>query len=627
MNTAFATAKKRKKGRPAVADSPKSHSSTTSSQAGSQAGDSAGAIPGEEMAKIMADIAEQSRNVLSEFMTKNAAPPTPGMGDPLNIGQAFMELTTRMMANPAAMIEAQMSLWRGSMDLWRNATLRMLGQDPGPGLAPEKGDRRFSGDDWSQNQVFDFIKQSYLLTAGWMQSTVASVDGLDPETRQKVNFYTKQFADAIAPTNFALTNPEVLRATYESKGENLVRGLKNMLGDLERGKGTLKISMTDETAFKVGENVAVTPGKVVFQNDLLQIIQYNPTTDKVFETPVLIMPPWINKYYILDLRPKNSLVKWLTDQGYTTFIVSWVNPDEKLAKKTFDDYMIEGAVAAIEATKKAAGVKKINIVGYCIGGTLLACTLSYLKAKKDNSLQSATFLTALTDFKDAGDIRVFIDEKQIEALEKRMDEAGGFLEGKDMATSFNLLRSNDLIWSFVVNNYLLGKDPFPFDLLYWNSDSTRMPRAMHSFYLRNMYLKNALVEKGGITLAGVPIDISDNTLPTFMASCREDHIAPWVATYEGTKYFKGPIKFVLSASGHIAGVVNPPAANKYCYWTNDKLPPSADEWLKGATEHPGSWWTEWDKWLKPHSGKQVPARTPKNPIEDAPGSFVKARLA
>jgi polyhydroxyalkanoate synthase len=459
---------------------------------------------------------------------------------------------------------------------------------------------------------------------------VGAVEGLDRETKRKVEFYTKQFADAIAPSNFVMTNPEVLRATYESKGENLVRGLKNMLADLERGKGQLRISMTDETAFKVGENVAVTPGKVVSQNDLIQLIQYTPTTDQVRETPLLIIPPWINKYYILDLRPKNSLVKWLTDQGYTTFVVSWVNPDDRLAKKTFDDYMIEGAIGAIDAVKAASGVAKVNVCGYCIGGTLLACALAYMKAKKIDSVASATFLTALTDFREAGDIRVFIDEKQVESLEKRMDDAGGYLEGGDMATSFNMLRSNDLIWSFVVNNYLLGKDPFPFDLLYWNSDSTRMPRAMHSFYLRNMYIKNALVKPGGITLAGVPIDLTTITLPTFMISCREDHIAPWVSTYEATKHFRGPIRFVLSASGHIAGVVNPPAANKYCFWTNDKLPPSAETWLKGATEHAGSWWTDWDAWLKPQSGKMIRARAPGagklRVLEDAPGSFVKARL-
>ena len=589
------------------------------------------AVPGEDMAQIMAGIAEKSRTLLAEFAAKSEGAPKLGMADPLNVASAFMELTARMMANPAQLVEAQMSLWRGTMDLWRNATLRMMGQPADPVATPEAGDRRFKDDEWSNNMVFDFIKQSYLMTSRWMQSTVGAVEGLDTESKRKVDFYTKQFADAIAPTNFVLTNPEVLRATYDSKGENLVKGLKNLLGDLEKGKGKLRISMTDETAFKVGENVAVTPGKVVFQNDLVQLIQYAPTTETVHETPLVIIPPWINKFYILDLRAKNSLVKWLTDRGYTTFIVSWVNPDERLAKKTFEDYMTEGAIAAIEAVKAAAGVKKINICGYCIGGTLLACTLAYLKAKNDDSIQTASYITALTDFRDAGDIKVFIDDKQVDSLEQRMDSAGGYLEGSDMATSFNMLRANDLIWSFVVNNYLLGKDPFPFDLLYWNSDSTRMPRAMHSFYLRNMYLKNALVKPGGITLAGVPIDLTTIKLPTFMISCREDHIAPWASTYEATKHFKGPIRFVLSASGHVAGVVNPPDAKKYCYWTNDKLPATADAWLKNAEEHPGSWWVAWDAWLKPQAGKQLKARTPGasklKALEDAPGSYVKARLA
>jgi polyhydroxyalkanoate synthase subunit PhaC len=605
------------------------HSKTSSDPKAPAPGPSATASP-EDMAKIMADIAERSQRILSEFLSRNSTSGGVGMGDPMNIGQAFMELTAKMMANPAQMIEAQTNLWRGYMDLWRNTTLRMMGQEAEPVIAPDKADRRFKDEAWSENAVFDYLKQSYLLTSQWMQNTVGEVEGLDAQTKRKVDFYTKQFADAIAPTNFAMTNPEVLRLTAETKGENLVKGLQHMLEDLEKGKGRLRISMTDEAAFKVGENVAVTPGKVVFQNDLIQLIQYMPTTEKVHETPIVIMPPWINKYYILDLRPKNSLVKWLTDQGFTTFIVSWVNPGEKQAAKTFDDYMLEGAIAAIDAAKKACGVKQINIAGYCIGGTLLAATLAYLKTKKDNSIASATFITALTDFKEAGDIRVFIDDKQVESLEQRMDEAGGYLEGSDMATSFNMLRSNDLIWSFVVNNYLLGKDPFPFDLLYWNSDSTRMPKAMHSFYLRNMYLENNLVKPGGIKLAGVPIDLTTIDLPSYFISCKEDHIAPWATTYIGTQLLKGPTRFVLSGSGHIAGVVNAPAANKYGYATNDKLPATAEKWLADAKEHPGSWWTDWQAWLAPKSGEMIAARTPGNGglkvVEDAPGSFVKTRL-
>ena len=516
------------------------------------------AASAEDMAKVMADIAKRSQRILSEFLSRNPTSGGVGMGDPMNIGQAFMDLTTQMMANPAKMIEAQTNLWRSYMDLWRNTTLRMMGHEAASTIEPDKADRRFKDEAWSENAVFDYLKQSYLLTSQWMQNTVGDVEGLDAQTKRKVDFYTKQFADAIAPTNFAMTNPEVLRLTAETKGENLVKGLQHMLEDLEKGKGRLRISMTDETAFKVGENVASTPGKVVFQNDLIQLIQYSPTTEKVHELPIVVMPPWINKYYILDLRPKNSLVKWLTDQGYTTFIVSWVNPDEKLATKNFDDYMTDGAIAAIEAAKRACGIKQINIAGYCIGGTLLAITLAYLKAKKDNSIASATFITALTDFKEAGDIRVFIDEAQVESLEKRMDEAGGFLEGSDMATSFNMLRSNDLIWSFVVNNYLLGKDPFPFDLLYWNSDSTRMPRAMHAFYLREFYLHNKLVQKDGLTLAGHAIDLGRIRQPLYAVGCEEDHIAPWKATFKIAGKLQAPVQYTLSSSGHILGIINPP---------------------------------------------------------------------
>lgn len=590
--------------------------------------------PEPDWSEISNSIAERSQRLITDFVNRNADDPgkamNMGMADAMNIGGAFLELTAKMMADPHKAMDAQLNLWTGYMDLWRNTALKMMGQEEREdSIEPAKDDRRFRDEAWKENQIFDFIKQSYLLTSRWVENTVADVDGLDPQTKRKVGFYTKQFVDAIAPTNFAHTNPEVLRATIESNGENLVKGLDNLLQDLEKGKGRLRVSMTDESAFSVGENVAATPGKVVFQNKMLQLIQYSPTTEKVKDVPILIIPPWINKFYILDLREKNSLVKWLTDQGYTTFIVSWINPDESMADVSFEDYMLDGAVAAKDAVLEATGAKKTNIVGYCIGGTLLSATLAYLKAKKDNSIASATYFVALTDFKEVGDLRVFIDEEQLASLDQRMADAGGYLDAADMATSFNMLRANDLIWSFVVNNYLLGKEPFPFDLLYWNSDSTRMPRAMHTFYLRNMYMENNLSKPGALTLGGVPIDLRSIDVPTYMISCKEDHIAPWESTFEGTKLFKGPTKFVLSASGHIAGIVNPPAANKYCYWTNDKGAKSADAWLKGASEHAGSWWTDWDDWLKPLSGKLVPARKPGSGklkvIEDGPGTYVKMR--
>jgi len=587
----------------------------------------------EEWAGIMTGIAERSQRLVADFIARNASNPAQavhmGMADSMNIGAAFMELTTKMLENPDKLMDAQLGLWRDYMELWRSAALKVFNGTDAPVIQAEPGDRRFKDEAWRDNQVFDFIKQSYLLTSRWMQSTVGSVEGLDTKTKRKVDFFTKQFVDALAPTNFAMTNPEVLRTVAETKGENLVKGLERLLADLEKGKGRLRVSMTDETAFQVGGNVAATPGKVVFQNRMFQFIQYTPTTAEVKELPIVIMPPWINKYYILDLRERNSLVKWLTDQGYTTFMVSWVNPDASMADISFQDYMLEGAIAAKDAVLKATGAKKTHMVGYCIGGTLLAGTLAYLKAKGDDSVATATYFVTMLDFKDAGDLGVFIDEEQIKGLEKRMEDAGGYLDAADMATTFNLLRSNDLIWSFVISNYLLGKEPFPFDLLYWNSDSTRMPQAMHSFYLRNMYLENNMIKAGGITLDGVPIDLSTVTVPSYMISAREDHIAPWTSTYEGTKLFGGPVRFVLSGSGHIAGVVNPPAANKYNYWTNAKNAKTPDEWLKSAKEHPGSWWTDWDKWLAPQSGATVPARKPGSgklkAIEDAPGSYVKTR--
>lgn len=582
-----------------------------------------------EVSKAMAAIADRSRRLVSEFLDKTAsAAPPPANPDPLNIGQAFFEMTARLMADPAKLVEAQLSLWQDYVSLWQSAANRFLGEPTQAVIEPEQGDRRFKDEAWQQNEIFDFIKQSYLLTARWMTSVTQGVDGLDDKAAQKVEFYVKQFVDALSPSNFAMTNPEVLRATVESGGENLLKGLEHLLGDIEKGHGRLRISMTDESAFKVGENVAATKGQVIFQNDLFQLIQYAPTTETVASVPVVIVPPWINKYYILDLREKNSLVKWCVDQGLTTFVLSWVNPDGALKDKSFEDYLREGPLAAFDVVRKQTGVSEINAVGYCLGGTLLATALAYLAAKGEGGVRSATFLTTLTDFTDPGEISVFIDDEQLKNLDAKM-AAQGYLDGADMATSFNMLRANDLIWSFVVNNYLLGKEPFPFDLLYWNSDSTRMPAAMHSFYLHNMYEKNRLVTPGGITLAGVPIDLSKIKLPVYMLSTREDHIAPWKATYAATQIYSGKVRFVLAASGHIAGVVNPPAAKKYCYWTNSRKTKSADAWLKNAEQKEGSWWTDWLAWLGPFLGEKIPARDPSagpfKAIEPAPGSYVTTR--
>ena len=580
-----------------------------------------------ELSQQITDIAEKSRHLVAEFLKKQSAENGVGMANPLSIGAAFFEMTAQMISDPSRFIQAQLSLWNDYMTLWQRTAQRFLGGSAEPMIEPSAGDRRFHDKAWTDNTLFDFIKQSYLLTARWLQGTVKQVDGIDERTARKIDFYTRQFVDAIAPSNFLMTNPEVLRATIESRGENLINGLKNLLDDLERGKGRLAIKMTDMAAFRIGENIALTPGKVVYQNDLLQLIQYVPTTATVKRRPLLIMPPWINKFYILDLQPANSFIRWAVGEGHTVFVVSWVNPDERLATKTFADYMREGPLAALDAIEQAIGEREANVIGYCLGGTLLASTLAYMAVKRDTRIKSATYFVAMVDFAEAGELSVFIDEEQLAALEERMN-AKGYLEGRAMATTFNMLRANDLIWSFVVNNYLLGKSPFPFDLLYWNADSTRMPAAMQSFYLRNMYQENLLVKPGGISLDGVPIDLRKIKTPSFLLSTREDHIAPWRSTYAATQIYKGPVKFVLSASGHIAGVVNPPGS-KYGHWENDNNPPTPEEWFATATAVPGSWWPVWERWVSQYSGGEVPARHPGygklKPIEDAPGSYVKVR--
>ncbi|OSQ48376.1 PHA/PHB synthase family protein [Thalassospira alkalitolerans] len=584
----------------------------------------------EELSSSMAVIAERSQRLVADFLAKQAEDPEISDPDPLNIGSAFVELTSHMMKNPAKLVEAQMDLWQQYYLLWHNTTMRMMGQDSDPVALPQKGDRRFRDEAWEDNELFGFIKQSYLLSSQWMQNVVQDVDGLDEKTAQKVEFYTRQFADAISPTNFMMTNPEVLRATIESGGENLLKGLQNLLSDLERGKGKLQIRMTDLDAFKIGENVATTEGSVIGRTPLMELLQYKPTTDKVAKRPLMIIPPWINKYYILDLRPENSFIKWAVDQGHTVFVLSWVNPDSKLAEESFEDYARDGILAALDLIEQATGETEINAIGYCLGGTLLASTLAYMAKKGDERIKSATFFTTLTDFEKSGELSVFVDDKQIESIENRMAK-DGYLDGRDMAMSFNMLRANDLIWSFVVNNYMLGKDPFPFDLLYWNSDSTRMPKAMHSFYLRNMYNKNLLREPGGITVLGEKIDLRDIKIPVYFLSTREDHIAPWQATYAGTQLMSGQVKFVLSASGHIAGVVNPPAANKYCHWTYNRNPANPDDWLAKATQHEGSWWTDWQNWISRRSGGQIEARNPGDGklkvLGAAPGEYVKVQLS
>jgi polyhydroxyalkanoate synthase subunit PhaC len=581
----------------------------------------------EQHRKVFQQVAERSSRILGEFAEKQAQSLSAAVRDEMGIAKAFMDLYARMAADPALMAAVSMNLWIDQMRLWQSSWMKMLGVEAPAVAEPAKGDPRFKDDDWSSNFVFDYIKQSYLIAARHMQHAVAQVDGLAPESEKKVAFFTRQYVEALAPSNFLMTNPQVLRETLQSGGQNLVRGLNNLLTDLEKGRGELRISMTDESAFQLGKNVATTPGKVVFQNALMQLIQYLPSTAEVYQRPLLIIPPWINKYYILDLREKNSFVRWATAQGHTVFVVSWVNPDERLAQKGFDDYMLEGAIAALDAVEHATGEREANVIGYCLGGTLLGAALAYLAAQKQERVKCATFFVSLLDFSQPGELGVFIDEAQVASLEKKMNQRG-YLKGSEMAGTFNLLRANDLVWSFVVNNYLLGKDPFPFDLLYWNADSTRMPARMHSFYLRNMYIKNLMAVPGGITLAGVPVDLSKVKIPAYFISTVEDHIAPWQTTYKGARYLGGPVRFVLGGSGHIAGIVNPPAANKYHYWTNEALPETAEAWFAGAQQLPGSWWQDWQAWVERQNADtpKVPARQPQNALEDAPGSYAMLRV-
>ncbi len=550
--------------------------------------------------------------------------------DPYHLRDTCIDFWQGLMKDPEKLAQLQMEYWREWSKICQESTLKFLGGEGKALYNPERGDRRFKDPVWQESVIFDFIKQSYLLTSDWMQKLVLNTKGLSKKEQKKLGFYTKQFVDAMAPNNFIMTNPEVLRTTLETGGENLIRGLENLVADLERGAGELKISKTDYNAFKVGKNLAITPGKVIFQNDLIQLIQYTPTTKQVHDVPLLIVPPWINKYYILDLREKNSFIKWAVDQGFTVFTISWVNPDAKLAMKSFADYMDEGILTALDQVEKLTGTKKTNVIGYCIGGTLLTTTLAWLSAKgQDNRIGSATFLTTLIDFTDPGDMGIFIDDEQLQDMEDEMKEKGYF-DASALKETFSMLRSNDMIWSFVVNNYLLGRDPFPFDILYWNDDSTNMPAEIHRFYLRNMYKDNRLIQPGGITIKDVPINTAKIKIPTYFLSTEKDHIVPWESTYRGAQRLTGSSStFTLAASGHVAGVINPPAAEKYCYWSTDNTDQSPENFRKDAKKVDGSWWPHWADWLKQYSGKMVDAREEgcgkAKPIEDAPGSYVKAQ--
>ncbi|SDH78410.1 polyhydroxyalkanoate synthase [Bradyrhizobium sp. Rc2d] len=542
--------------------------------------------------------------------------------------KTFTSVAEYWLSDTSRSSDLQTKLAKDYLDLWGSAVRRMAGQDAPPAIAPSPRDKRFADPEWKSNQFFDFVMQLYLLTTKWAQELVRDAEGLDPHTRRKAEFYVQQVTNALSPSNFVLTNPEVLRETVASSGENLARGLKMLAEDIAAGKGMLKIRQSNPDNLVVGVNMATTPGKVIYQNEMMQLIQYSPTTEKVLRTPLLIVPPWINKFYILDLKPEKSYIKWCVDQGITVFVISWVNPDKRLGNKGWEDYMKEGPLTAMDVIERVTGEMKVHTAGYCVGGTMLATTLAWLAEKRRQRVASATFFAAQVDFTHAGDLLVFVDEEQIAALEHDMKTAG-VLEGSKMAMAFNMLRSNDLIWSYVVSNYLKGQQPSAFDLLHWNSDATRMTQANHSYYLRNCYLENRL-STGTMVLDNTLLDLSKVKVPVYNLATREDHIAPAESVLYGSQFFGGPVKYVLSGSGHIAGVVNPPASNKYQYWTNENIKDvNVAQWMKGAVEHKGSWWPDWRQWLGALDPEEVPARAVGSdalpPIEDAPGSYVRVR--
>jgi polyhydroxyalkanoate synthase len=546
--------------------------------------------------------------------------------DPLGMQVALNDVWSHLAQQPETLREAHANLWQRYADIWQRHAGYML-----TGNQAEEGpvrDKRFRDPEWRSNPGFSMLRESYLATSEFITDLIERTDGVDEATKRKAIFFIKQAVDAASPSNFLMTNPAALRAMFQTGGQSLMKGVENLAEDLKRGKGALAISQTDLDAYKVGENVATSPGKVVFRNRVFELLQYNPSTETVHEVPLLIFPPWINKFYILDLQPKNSMIKWLTDKGHTVFLVSWVNPGEDMAEVSFEDYAREGIYEAVDAVTKAAGVDRMNTVGYCVGGTLLAATLAHMAKHDDHRIQSATFFASQADFKLAGDLLVFSDEQGIKFLEDKMDQAGGVLDAQTMADTFNSLRSNDLIWNYVVDNYYIGKQPPPFDLLYWNADQTRMPKALHLFYLRKFYRDNALSD-GKLTLMGDKLSLKDVTIPIFMQSSKEDHIAPSPSVYRSALAFGGPVEFIMAGSGHIAGVINHPDAKKYQYWTNPNLKGAIEDWTAFAHEHPGSWWPHWDAWLSKISGPDVAARRPGDgelqPLGDAPGTYVKVR--
>jgi len=585
----------------------------------------------EALEKLSVNLARASltaQSAIAEAALRQADRPGALSPDPFHVAPAMTEVMTSLASNPEKLFKAQADLFSRYMDLWSTAARRAAGEEVGPSVETPKGDKRFAAPEWSDNPVFDTIKQSYLLTSEWLNSLMASAEDVDPMTRRRAAFFMKLLTDAFSPSNFLASNPAALKAMVDSQGESLVKGMERFAADIERGGGRLAITQTDASRFAVGENVATAPGKVVWRDRLFELLQFDPATEQQFEVPLLIFPPWINKFYILDLRAENSMIRWLTGQGFTVFVCSWVNPDRELAAADFDDYLKDGVYLASSKVMEQCGTDRLNTVGYCIGGTLMGAALAHMAAAGDERVSSTTFFAAQHDFSEAGDLLLFTDEAWLQELEQRMDAAGGVLPGAAMADTFNALRANDLVWSFFVNNYLMGKDPPAFDLLFWNSDQTRMPKALHLNYLRSFYGRNAL-SKGEMEMGGVRLDPKAVKIPLYFQASREDHIAPSRSVYKSARLFGGPVTYTLAGSGHIAGVVNHPDARKYNHWTNPDLPETFEEWLAGATEHPGSWWPHWREWLAARSGRQVPARDPAKgklkPLGDAPGEYVKVK--
>ena len=540
--------------------------------------------------------------------------------DPVSMTRTFQQVWLDAVSNPARAWSQYSDFVQQYTQIMTSATLKFWGQDTEPVITPEKGDKRFSAPDWQQNPVFDVIKQSYLLTATTLLKSTSQIEGMNKEQQRRVTFYLRQFLDAISPTNTLFTNPQVIHETIQSGGQNVVKGMDNLLRDIKNGQ----IKMTDTEAFEPGRNLALTPGQVIYRNQLIELIQYTPTTEQVYATPLLFMPPWINKFYSLDMQQQNSLIKFMVDSGFTVFVISWKNPDASMEEIGFEDYLTLGPLNAIEVIKEITGAAKVNPIGYCVGGTLLSAAIPYLAAKGDDSINTATFFVALQDFSEVGDISVFIDASQLNHIEEEMAEHG-YLDSRSMSAMFNMLRANDLIWSNVVNNYLLGKEPAAFDLLYWNNDGTRMTRVAHSFYLRNTYLENNLIKPGKIVLKGVPIDLKQIRQDVYAVGTEQDHIVPWKSAWRISQLASGPVRFVLGGSGHIAGVISPPAKGRG-YWTNDKHVKNAEQWFESAKAHKGSWWNDWVEWLQMRSGERVAAPSVGSavhaPIVPAPGTYV-----